>query len=97
MAGDAILDTSVIVAHFRADAGIANRMEQAANLWVSAIAVGELYYGAYRSADPTLALNGLERFLNVVDVLPVDEATSDQYGLIKRLKRELLFQITISG
>jgi len=79
-----VLDTSVIIAHFRADAAVTERLESEDLLCVSAVAVGELYYGAYRAPDSKQARQRIRSFLDVTHTLIVDEETADKYGVIRR-------------
>jgi len=51
--------------------------------YIPAIAVGELYYGAYRSSNIKKHLEQVNQFLYNCKVLPVDAATADLYGSIK--------------
>jgi tRNA(fMet)-specific endonuclease VapC len=88
MAGDVLLDTSVVVSHLRQDIGIAKRLKAAGVLWVSFVTVGELYYGTRRSIDPKKAMAGLEDFLGLTSVMVGDEATGREYGLIKQELRQ---------
>jgi len=45
-------------------------------------ALGELYYGAYRSGRLETSLAQIERFLDAVDLLVADKETSVFYGQI---------------
>lgn len=85
-AGSVLLDTSVIIDHFRGDPRITEALESAAAIYVPTIALGELYYGAFRSAYREKHLEQMRRFLPAVTVLGVDPQTSEQYG---RLRAEL--------
>jgi tRNA(fMet)-specific endonuclease VapC len=85
-AGSVLLDTSVIIDHFRGDPRINEALESAAAIYVATIALGELYYGAFRSAHCEKHLEQIRRFLPAATVLGVDAQTSEQYG---RLRAEL--------
>ena len=45
-------------------------------------ALGELYYGAFRSARPEENIAKIEQFLVAADVLIADEGTARHYGKI---------------
>jgi len=77
-----LLDTSVVVKHFRDATAVADKLAGYEDLYLPQQALGELYYGAYRSARPDKHLAQIERFLAAVDVLNPDEETSQLYGQI---------------
>ena len=83
MSGNSLLlDTCVVVKHFRDATAVANKLAGYEYLYLPQHALGELYYGAYRSARPEKHLAQIERFLAAVDVLNPDEETSRLYGQI---------------
>jgi len=47
-----LLDTSVIIHAFRSNNTIAERLDTMGEVYVPIIVEGELYYGAYKSANP---------------------------------------------
>src|SRR5438105_5007055 len=77
-----LLDSSVIIAHFRHDQAIASQLAMTENLFVSLTAVGELYAGAYRAADVRKTLVTIREFLKPAIVLELDESTAAAYGQI---------------
>ena len=77
-----LLDTCVVVKHFRDATAVADKLAAYEDLYLPQQALGELYYGAYRSARPEKHLAQIERFLAAVDVLNPDEETSQLYGQI---------------
>ncbi len=77
-----LLDTSIIVAHFRRDPALAERLK-AATLYIPLPVLGELYYGAFKSEHRAKTLKQLQEFLRVCAVLPTDELTAQHYGHIK--------------
>ena len=84
MAGEIALDTSVVVAHFRKDESVTERMRLADLLFVPLTVVGELYYGAFRASQPQKALERLRQFLSASVVLHPGERTALRYGEIKK-------------
>jgi len=52
-------------------------------LYVTAIGVSELAYGAHKSSRPAQHLAALEQFLRAVTVLPFDEHAAGRYGALK--------------
>jgi tRNA(fMet)-specific endonuclease VapC len=81
--GDVLLDTSVIIAYFRNDAVIGQHVRACAALFLPQTALGELYCGAYLSANQTKTLAEISNFLTAVVVLSPGLATADHYGQIR--------------
>lgn len=77
-----LLDSSVVIRHFRYGGEITTRLETFTGLYLPGVALGELYSGAHRSARPAKNLAQIEAFLPGVTVLPVDEGTAEHYGRI---------------
>lgn len=77
-----LLDTSVVVKHFRDATVMAGKLAGYEYLFLPQQALGELYYGAYRSGRPERHLAQIEEFLIAVDVLTPDKETSSLYGKI---------------
>ncbi len=76
-----LLDTSVVIGHLRSLA-YARQLAQYEELYIPQQALGELYYGAFRSQHPEKHLAQIERFLESADVLNPDRDTSRHYGEI---------------
>lgn len=83
MNGNILLDTTVVVAHLRGDAALTARLQQANALYLPLTALGELYYGAYRSQNAAKSLAQVREFLKAVVVLHPAETTAECYGQIK--------------
>ena len=64
-----LLDTSVVVKHFRYPTAVVNKLAEYEELYLPQPALGELYYGAYRSGRLERSLAQIERFLDAVDLL----------------------------
>lgn len=77
-----LLDTSVVVKHFRNADAVIGKLSKYDDLFLPQQALGELYYGAHRSARPEKHLAQIESFLAAVDVLTPDKETSGIYGKI---------------
>ncbi len=81
--GDRLLDTSIVVDHLRGVSGVAERLEAIPTLYVSVVALGELYLGAKRSAKPDYNLGQIDEFAALCIVLPCDDGTARAYGSVK--------------
>ena len=49
MVGELILDTNIVVAMINGDPSVTAELEQAEDVYVPSIVLGELYYGAFHS------------------------------------------------
>jgi tRNA(fMet)-specific endonuclease VapC len=81
--GDLLLDTSVIIEHFRGNRDVAATLEAANSVSVPSIVIGELYYGALRSANFEKQQQQLTLFLRHLPILSVDRQTAFEYGRIR--------------
>ena len=75
-----LLDTSIAIAHFRQDGLIGDELRSYPLIYLPAIALGELYHGAYKSDYRRKHLDQLAAFLAAVLVLDVDAVTAEHYG-----------------
>ncbi len=82
MAGRVLLDTNVIIAFFSREKAVSQHVSEA-EVFVSSTVLGELYYGARKSAHATTNLARIEQFAAAVQVLSCDAATAQIYGEIK--------------
>ena len=83
MSNDArLLDSSVVIRHFRPGGAITAKLATFGALYLSSVALGELHSGVNRSARPAKNLAQVRAFVAGVIVLPIDEATAEHYGQI---------------
>lgn len=82
---DLLLDTNVLIASLRNEQAVSRRLAERPpeSLFVPVIALGELYFGARKSARPEENLTRFEEFTAEFDVLPCDEATARIYALVR--------------
>jgi tRNA(fMet)-specific endonuclease VapC len=78
-----LLDTSIIIHTFKNNNIITAQLHTFSEIFVPSIAVGELYYGAYRSANVKKHLDQVQQFLQNYTILATDVVTADLYGSIK--------------
>ena len=79
----ALLDTTVVVDHLRGKApSIADRFKETHNLYMPVMVLGELLYGAYRSASRVKALKQIEDFMQLCVLLEPHDLTAHYYGRI---------------
>jgi tRNA(fMet)-specific endonuclease VapC len=77
-----LLDTSVVIRHFRDASALADKLAAYEELYLPGPALAELYYGAFKSDRSQEHLDQIERFLAAADVLTPDQDTSKHYGKI---------------
>jgi tRNA(fMet)-specific endonuclease VapC len=88
MTGRYLLDTNVIIALFANDSAVVTQVRAAAEVFVSSIVLGELYYGAQNSSRPAENIARIEQFRAANTILVCDALTAMYYGQIKiSLKR----------
>ncbi len=85
--GRFLLDTNIVIALFAEEAAVQQRLAKAHEVFVPSIVLGELYYGAHKSARVAENLARLDDFVASSTVLACDTATAQQYGDIKNTLR----------
>jgi tRNA(fMet)-specific endonuclease VapC len=83
MTGKFLLDTNIVIALFANEAKVIQNLQNATDVFLSAIVLGELYYGAKRSAKVTQNLATIQAFAARVSLLACDALTAQFYGDIK--------------
>ncbi len=83
MDGRRLLDTNIVVRLLQGDANIQRRLAPEVELVVSAIVMGELYFGAAKSARAGENLRRINRFLSKSVVLECGLETAYHYGIIR--------------
>jgi tRNA(fMet)-specific endonuclease VapC len=78
-----LLDTNIIIELFKGDLQIPALLDKQENVYVPAIVLGELYLGAYRSANVQKKLLEIKNFLPRCIVLDTNNTTAENYGIIK--------------
>src|SRR5688572_9005908 len=86
MPGKYLLDTNAAIALLNGDARI-GRMLAGAEVFLSLVAVGELYYGAYHSARVMANATKVDAFVAANVVVGTDHHTSRTYGNVKATLR----------
>ncbi|MCL1471121.1 type II toxin-antitoxin system VapC family toxin [Argonema antarcticum] len=88
MSGRFLLDTNIAIAFLEGDTSVEQLCVRAEAVFVSSTAIGELYYGAYKSGRVAENLARIEEFIATNNVLPSNTATANQYGQIRNLLRQ---------
>jgi tRNA(fMet)-specific endonuclease VapC len=85
---DYLLDTSVLVEIIDRNAAVQSHLTIANDLYISAVVLGELLYGAQHSANPVKGVAEVEALSQTMGVLTVDGVTASIYGVIKHELRQ---------
>lgn len=83
MNGRLLLDTNIVVRVFAGDPAIRRRLEQREEVLLSAVVLGELYFGAQKSRQIDENLRRIHRLLAESVVLPCDVGTAYEYGIVR--------------
>jgi tRNA(fMet)-specific endonuclease VapC len=81
--GRFLLDTNIIIALFAKDPQIHERIPNAVEVFVPCIAIGELYFGAYKSVKVQENIIRIDEFALNNAVLSCNTKTAKRYGDIK--------------
>ena len=77
-----LLDTNIAAAYFNQEEAIQKRLENT-TIFVPAIVIGELYFGAYQSQCTAANLKRINDFIAINTILNCDAITGDHYGQIR--------------
>jgi tRNA(fMet)-specific endonuclease VapC len=88
MNGRFLVDTNIVIAFLEGDASVQQNFAEAEVIYVPSIVIGELYYGAYRSARVEANRTRIDEFVSRYSVLACDAVTAVVYGQIKNFLRQ---------
>ena len=99
MSGRFLLDSNIVIAIFAEESAVLERAAAAEEVFVPAVALGELYYGARKSARSETNIARIDEFAATVAVLGCDAITAQQYGRSRTIcaPRGGRFRRTTSG
>ena len=78
-----LLDTNAWIAYLKGHPRVVERAWRESRLAISAVSLGELSYGARKSAKVEANLRRVERLASLVRVLPIDERVAEAYGWLR--------------
>lgn len=87
MSGRFLLDTNIVIAIFAQDASVQRHLAAADEVFVPSIVLGEVYFGARKSARVEANLARIDEFVDSNVILACDTATAQHYGAIKHTLR----------
>lgn len=87
MSGRFLLDTNIVIAFLAEDPAVIRHLTEERAIFVPSIALGELYYGTYKSSRVVANLARIDELAESNVVLACDTATAKQYGETKNALR----------
>lgn len=87
MSGRYLLDTSILIALFADETNVKERLARADEVFVPSIAIGELYYGAWKSQRVQENIARIDELVEESAVLGCGVETARRYGEIKNALR----------
>ncbi len=88
MSGKFLLDANIVIAIFAGEPSVREHLAQAAEVYVPSIVLGELYFGARKSARIAANVARVDSYAASSTVLDCTEGTAQEYGVIKKELRE---------
>jgi len=87
MNGKYLLDTNIVIAMLSGEPSVVGRAGATDEFFISSTIAGEMFYGAFNSANVDENMQCIESFLTEAVLLPCDGRTARLYGQIKSLLR----------
>ena len=83
MSGSVLLDTNILIGILAKDEAILSRLVETEAVFLPSIALGELYFGAFKSVHPDDNAQRIDRLAASTAILYCDGTTALHYGRIK--------------
>lgn len=81
--GKILLDTNIVIALLEGDESVLANLDEASEVFVSSIVLGELFFGAAKSGRPAENIARIERFAAGRSILSCDLPVAREYGRLK--------------
>ena len=78
------LDTNIIIALLEGDDSVLSHLDLAAEVFIPAVALGELFFGAAKSGRPSENTARVERFASGRAIVSSDIDVAREYGKLKQ-------------
>jgi tRNA(fMet)-specific endonuclease VapC len=85
MSGSCLLDTNIVIAFFGGEPAVVDQFDQADEILLPSIVLGELNFGARKSSRAAENLARIENLSQQVVVLNCDSNSARHYGAIKNM------------
>jgi tRNA(fMet)-specific endonuclease VapC len=86
--GRLLLDTNIVIALLEGDEAVLSNLDEAAEIFIPAIVLGELFFGAAKSGRPSENTATVERFVAGRSILSCDLHVAREYGRLRPRLRE---------
>ena len=86
--GRFLLDTNIVIALLQGDDAVLSNLDRASEVFISAVALGELFFGAAKSARSSENTAKVERFAAGVAIIACDLGIAREYGRLKQRLQE---------
>ena len=83
MSGKVLLDTNIVIALFADDDSVKENLSKAEEIFIPNVVIGELFYGAHKSARAKENIARIEDLASSSVILGCDTETARMYGEIK--------------
>lgn len=83
LTGRYLLDTNIIIALLASDESVKEHLVSIEEVFLPSIAIGELYYGAYRSSRRDENVKRIDKLVKGNNILVCNARIAQEYGLIK--------------
>jgi len=87
MSGKYLLDTNIVIALFADESAVKESLGNAQEVFIPGVVIGELFYGAHKSARAKENLARIDEFASSNLVLGCDTETARIYGDVKNALR----------
>lgn len=81
--GRLLLDTNIVIALLEGDEALLSSLNEAVEVFIPAIVIGELFFGAAKSGRPSENTATVERFAAGRAILSCDLQVAREYGRLK--------------
>jgi tRNA(fMet)-specific endonuclease VapC len=81
--GRVLLDTNIIIALLEGDEAVLSVLDRTREVFIPVIALGELFFGAAKSARPVDNTAKVERFAAGRSILACDAEVAQEYGRLR--------------
>jgi tRNA(fMet)-specific endonuclease VapC len=86
--GRFLLDTNIVIALLQGDETVVSNLDHAPEVFIPAVALGELFFGAAKSGRPSENTAKVERFAAGRAIVPCDLDVAREYGRLKQHLKE---------
>jgi tRNA(fMet)-specific endonuclease VapC len=83
--GKFLLDTNIVIALLEGDETVLEQLDRASDVFIPAIALGELFFGAAKSGRSAENTAKLDRFAAGSSILTCDVQVAREYGRLKQM------------